>query len=273
MKRIVSFILAVAMIIGALPVGEMVAWAEDEPILKPFTFDSITVIKVFRDLYGPEKYSITITGSNFLTEKDVIRFDVGIMGDDGTIKAFTPIYKSNALLQYELKPEEISGNLYIDGKEVDIAEGEMPSITNKTPTTGIVDNTGDAEIKLIGSGFNNIDEKGITASLFQGNSNLPISKGTDDKEIISKELKGKTGIWSVQFKKVGKTDKLKKENEEDADLIIQHRYMDMFSLLNRLDVSDKIDLIPTQGPVESMAILQADNLKPENEMRDRKSVV
>lgn len=233
--------------------------AEGDP-----TFTSVTVNKVFRDVYGAEKYNILITGNNFTVEgKNIV--EVGIMGADGTVKAFIPTYTSKTMLQYELQPNEISGNLFIDGISIDISEGDMPFITNKTPTTGIVDSSGEAKITLTGSGFQKLSDT-LKASLFQGNTEHNIPKGTSDTLLESTALSGKTGVWSVQFKKTGTINGLKKENGDPADLIISHRYMDMFSVLNKLDVSEKIDLIPTQGPVESIAMLQADNLKPTNEM-------
>lgn len=240
--------------------GDLVALAaEGDPV-----FTSITVNKVFRDIYGAEKYNILITGNNFtLDGRNIV--EVGIMGADGTVKAFAPTYTSKTILQYELQPDQISGNLFIDGISIDISEGDMPFITNKTPTTGIVDSSGEAKITLIGSGFQKLSDT-LKASLFQGNTEHNIPKGTSDTLLESAVLSGKTGTWSVQFKKTGKALGLKKADGADADLIISHRYMDMFSVLNKLDVSDKIDLIPTQGPVESIAMLQAEDLKPTNEM-------
>ncbi|SCG81796.1 hypothetical protein DW1_0175 [Proteiniborus sp. DW1] len=260
MKKVISIFLAVMIIVSGFPVADIVAFAaEGEPV-----FTSIIVNKVFRDLFGVEKYSIIINGNNFTVDgRNIV--EVGIMGGDGTVKAFTPIYSSKTMLQYELKPSELTGNLFIDGKQIDISEQDMPSITNKTPTTGIVDSASNAEITLIGSGFNKLSGD-LKAYLFQGNSKLSTFTKIDDSTIQSTELKGKTGVWSVEFEKKGKVDNLKKENGDNADLTISHRYMDMFSVLNRLDVSEKIDLIPTQGPVESIVMLQADNLKPANEM-------
>ncbi len=261
MKKVLSIFLAAIIILSGLPIGNLVASAaEFEP-----TFTSITITKVFRDLYGAEKYSVLITGNNFIIE-NVNQVEVGIMGDDGTIKAFNPTYISKNMLQYELQPDQISGNLFINGISIDISEGDMPFITNKTPTTGIVDSAGDATITLIGSGFQKLSDT-LKASLFQGNTEHYLNKdATSDTELKSNVLAGKTGSWSVQFKKQGKITELKKEDGSQSDLIISHRYMDMFSVLNKLDVSEKIDIIPTQGPVESIVSLQADNLKPTNEM-------
>lgn len=244
-------------ILSSLPMGELVAFAaEGDP-----TFTSVTVNKVFKDLYGVEKYSILILGNNFMVDgKNIV--EVGLMGGDGTVKAFTPTYSSKTMLQYELEPGQITGNIFIEGKEIDISENNMPYITNKTPTTGVVDNAGDAKITLIGSRFNNITDPNnkIEAFLFQENSTASLTVGSDT-ELSSTELKGKTGIWSVQFRKKTKSIEL-----SNADIIISHRYMDMFSVLNKLDVSENIDLIPTQGSVESIAMLQAEHLKPTNEM-------
>ncbi|TCU79174.1 IPT/TIG domain-containing protein [Tissierella praeacuta] len=257
MKKRLSLILAIMIILSSLPMGELVAFAaEGDP-----TFTSVTVNKVFKDLYGVEKYSILILGNNFMVDgKNIV--EVGLMGGDGTVKAFTPTYSSKTMLQYELEPGQITGNIFIEGKEIDISENNMPYITNKTPTTGVVDNAGDAKITLIGSRFNNITDPNnkIEAFLFQENSTASLTVGSDT-ELSSTELKGKTGIWSVQFRKKTKSIEL-----SNADIIISHRYMDMFSVLNKLDVSENIDLIPTQGSVESIAMLQAEHLKPTNEM-------
>lgn len=259
-KKILSVFLAIIIVLLGLPIGDLAALAaEGDPV-----FTSVIVNKVFRDLYGVEEYSILITGDNFTVDgKNIV--EVGIMGGEGTVKAFTPTYTSKTMLQYELKPQEVTGNLFIDGKQIDISENDMPYITNKTPTTGIVDSTGDAKITLIGSGFQKLCDN-LKAFLFQGNSKLAITKGTSDTELQSTELKGKTGVWSVEFEKKGTIDNLKNAAGDPADLTISHRYLDMFSVINKLDVSEKIDLIPTQGPVESTAMLQADNLKPTNEM-------
>ncbi|MGJ0846858.1 IPT/TIG domain-containing protein [Tissierella praeacuta] len=261
MKKRLSLILAIMIILSSLPISDLAIYAAPlEPV-----FNSIIVTKKFKDLYGVEEYIILITGDNFTIEgKNIV--EVGIMGEDNKVKSFNPTYISKTMLQYELQPSEITGNLFIDGKQVDISEEDMPFITNKTPTTGIVDSTGEAKITLTGSGFDKLSDN-LKAYIFQGNTRRPISKKVGSStELESTELKGKTGIWSVEFEKKGTVDNLKKADGKNADLTISHKYMDMFSLLNKLDVSEKIDLIPTQGPVESTAMLQADNLKPTSEM-------
>lgn len=264
LKKGLIIFLALTILLTSFPMGNQKASAAPgDPV-----FTSVIISKIYRDLYGVEKYSITITGDDFTLEgKNIV--EVGIMGGDSIVKAFTPIYTSKTMLQYELKPDQISGNLFIDGKIVDISENDMPSITNKTPTSGIVDSTKDEKISLKGSGFDKLSGS-LKAYLFQGNtklSNFTIkTDGEGNKTIESTELKGKTGIWSVEFEKKSTVPDLKKADGTPADLTISHRYMDMFSVLNKLDVSDKIDLIPTQGPTESTAMLQADNLKPANQM-------
>ncbi|MBU5255522.1 IPT/TIG domain-containing protein [Tissierella praeacuta] len=261
MKKRLSLILAIMIILSSLPMGELVAFAaEGDP-----AFTSVIVTKIYRDLYGVESYNILVTGDNFTVDgKNIV--EVGIMGEDNKVKAFTPTYSSKTMLQYELEPEQMSGKIFIDGKEVDISENDMPFITNKEPTTGMVDSTTDAKITLTGSGFDKLTDT-LKAYLFQGNTKLPIEKGTSSTKLESTELKGKTGTWSVEFEKKGTINTLKKADKiTNADLTISHRYMSMFSVLNKLDVSENIDLIPTQGPVESIAMLQAERLKREHEM-------
>ncbi|HOJ11193.1 MAG TPA: IPT/TIG domain-containing protein [Clostridiales bacterium] len=258
MKRYLSFVLALMIILGGLPVCNTVVYAADgEPV-----FTGITVTKVFRDTYGAEKYSILINGQNFIKDGNNL-VEVGIMSDDGTIRSFSPVYKSPVLVQYELKPNEISNQVYINGYRLDISETDIPNITNKTPTAGIVDGNGEAEVTLVGSKFHNITSRKVEASLFQGNTDLPITEVEADNKIKSAALKGKTGIWSVQFKK---TSSVNIGNSTNVMFIIQHRYLDIFTVLNKLNVSDKVELIPTQGTAESIVTLKGDSLKPVNEM-------
>lgn len=244
-------------LLSGLPIGEIVAWAEGE--IEPI-FESIVVNKIFRDLYGAERYSILITGDNFIID-NVNRVEVGIMGEDGIVKAFNPTYTSKTMVQYELEPDQISGDLYINGKKVDISEGEIPYITNKTPTTGMVDSAGDGKIILEGSGFQNLSAT-LKAYLFQGTTSyeIPNTEGSNT-ELTSTALKGKTGTWSARFDNTKEIEEL-----NNAKLTISHRYMNMFTVVNRLDVSEQIDLIPTQGCLGSIVSLQADNLKPTDQM-------
>lgn len=257
-KRILAIILIASMLIPMVPIGEIRALAAGGDLI----FTGVVVNKVYRDLFGAEGYSILITGENFRFENEN-RVEVGIMGDDGKVKPFNPTYSTNTMIQYELKPDEISGDLYIDGKPIDISEDKMPSITNKTPTTGLVDGSTNSKITLTGSGFDILKstESSIKGYLFQGNTNLEFGLPASDTSIESELLAGKTGNWNVKFE-----EKKKISNLNNADLSISHRYIGMFSMINKLDVSEKIDLIPSQGPVESTAFLQADELKPTDQM-------
>ena len=174
-------------LLSGLPIGDMVAWAEGE--IEPI-FESIVVNKIFRDLYGAERYSILITGDNFIID-NINQVEVGIMGEDGIVKAFNPTYTSKTMVQYELEPDQISGDLYINGEKIDISEGDIPYITNKTPTTGMVDSAGDGKITLEGSGFQNLSNT-IKAYLFQGTTAYKISNTEENNTKLTSEiLKGK----------------------------------------------------------------------------------
>ena len=39
------------------------------------------------------------------------------MGEDGIVKAFNPTSHFKTMVQYELEPDQISGDLYINGKK------------------------------------------------------------------------------------------------------------------------------------------------------------
>ncbi|ABW20135.1 IPT/TIG domain-containing protein [Alkaliphilus oremlandii] len=257
-------VLALLMILGATPIESFVSFANTDLVI-----GEIKVTKLFRDIYGADSYSVVITGKN-LRVNGVDQLVVSIPDNTGIPRKVNPNSDSTAFtFVYELSTSQIGDTLYINGEPVDISDSGMPSITNKVPTTGIVDSTGTGEIKLTGSGFDKLKTPTppapaeVNAYLVQGTTELNIPHGGSDTEITSTALKGKTGVWSALFRKV---DTLKLNSQVDVSFKIEHRYVDLFTVLNKLDVSETIELIPTQGGAGSQASLKADSLKPENEM-------
>lgn len=237
MKRIVSFILAVTMIIGALPIGEMVAWAEGE-----VEVNKVLVTKTYTGINQLEVMYIEVSGKNLdrLGKNPVI-----VRDEKGNPTALTTIVENEFKLYYKVdKPKGVS-RLSVQDKDYNIGAESMPIITSIEPVNRMVSNKDTLIIN--GSGFKK-DE--VKINFYNKSGSLDTHGVTKEENKITKTFLDNTpgGPYRVEFKYTSN------------DLTIEDNYVDLFTVYGELNVSDDIIMVPNQGPVGTLVKIKGKEL-------------
>jgi hypothetical protein len=228
MKKIISMFLAVMMVLGGLPMGELVAWAEETPAV----VDNVTVTKTYKDLNQIEIMYIEIKGTNLgkLGKNPVI-----VRDQSGNPTALTTIVENEFRLYYKIENPKGIAKISVNADDYNIGEVSMPQISNINPINRMVSSGG--TLKILGDGFKN--DK-ISVNFYNGSGTLDEYGKTVTPAEITKEFLANTvgGPYRVEFKY---TDTAKK-------LTIEDNYPNLFTVYGRLGLSDDITMFPNQGP-------------------------
>ncbi|MSU00617.1 IPT/TIG domain-containing protein [Tissierella pigra] len=250
MKRILSFILALAIILGAIPINDLVVWADDDKA----SITSIIVNKTYDNLEDSGEFFITIIGDNLNAA------DVQIIDSDG---ALARPKKSSAsgryVAQYSYKASGTGERLFIDGKTYSLGEEDMPKITGRgDKKTDSIINSGENLI-LTGENIGNLKDatKGIEGYFIQATSKDSIQtqeiKDKNGNSIIEKNLGTRVGTHSLVFKQ--------KKIENSIPIEIEHTYKSIVTVRGELTMTGVVSIFPTKGPINSTVTISADNIE------------
>ena len=260
MKRILSFVLALAIILGVIPIDNIVFAAEEGQI----RISRIKVTKYIKDFNNRSEayYSILIYGDNL--------DGVGIGVKNKTSGNQIEPAKQNPVIKNEFiapASDDYESEIYItyNGYVRATVDVQLPAIDNIDPASGIVDTSEDTTnqgIKMDVSG----DTVGITAKLYQGSNSIPLTYSGGKYNVDSTLIKDKSGSWNVSFTKGAKDQALDGGLSgpvgSTTRVEVEGQYTDIFSLRKKLGVSDDITMFPNQGPRGTEVTLKADNLIP-----------
>lgn len=264
MKRVLSFILAFAIILGAIPINDLVVWAEDEKS----QVTEVDIIKNFRKDKRIDRIIVKLIGKNL--GKATVHIDLGgnmsniLVADNNSTETFR---------QYVLTGEEID-KLGGIGKEIivsddingtkryDIGDLTMPTVKDTSPANGIV-KTGET-ITITGDRLNEIGKGSITAYFKPAGTPISIAAGDIQNSKIVKQMGTEVGKYDVVFEHNETVNGVKVKRE--------HYYLDVFSVYGDLNISDEITMTPNQGAPETLVSILADELIEEMSVFFKKNI-
>ena len=150
--RFCSMLLAIILLIGILPPGEL---ASAEDVLR---INKINVYRTYRDLSDKGTYNISITGQG-LSKVQVLYLPTGT---GKYVPLGTPdVGSSDYFLQYTIDPNINISHIQIGGKVFEVDETGMPKISRVDPA--LVNISGETpQTILTGENFANVDNAKIT---------------------------------------------------------------------------------------------------------------
>lgn len=262
MKKRLSLILAMLIILTSVPMGEIVAWAADGPA----AIKEITVIRTYDEFDSEGEYLLTIEGSNLGDDKIRVMDSSFNLIEPKSVEAST-----NFVVQYRFDGSQAISRIYLDGVgNITIDESNIPKITGRQEILEdkYIDSTDrfiDAEedMYLIGDNLENLKNPELKIKARFGKEEI------EDKDIFLKEENGNE--YKIK-KNVGKTlgtrsFSLIKEYDQDANngkvipIEIQHVYRPVVIVRGEINISDKVTMFPTQGPGDSLVSLMANKIE------------
>lgn len=275
MKKIISMFLAFIIVLGGVPIGDVVAWAADGDLIK---IKHIFIEKTYNSTSDDGRFSITISGDN--ANKADVRILQTIIGQDGKPKdeLVVPDKSSGSTNSLVLYTYEASGNrerLFIDGDIYSLGEDIMPRITKiwEKDENGIYKGKTDniiginEDIGLTGERIGNLKDTNIKppikAYFIEAGSEVNL---TDDniKDIIDEDGKTYTGIVKNVATVLGNHSLTFKQTIEETDepkIEIIHSYHPIALVRGELTMTGDITIFPTQGPVGTTTTITAKEIE------------
>lgn len=243
-RRILAALLTLLLIGGFLPLRPDLVSAAD------YTVKEIRVSKQYSRIEVPDKYLLTITGTNLGS------ISVSYLDNGGQLQTLANPSGGDGIKQYTIDPEKIGSTLFIEGpggtKEYNISETKMSKITELNPKSV---KTGENLTLKVANGkyldgleykayySNQITEEDIS-SRFAGGDQATITLNT-------------TGFYSVRFERNFKA-------LDGTPINISYRYLDIFRVFAELDgvsAADDINMFPNRGEKGSTVYFRAPELK------------
>ncbi|WP_313232894.1 IPT/TIG domain-containing protein [Tissierella praeacuta] len=235
MKKKLSLILAIIIILSSLPMGELVAFAaEGDPEV-----EKVTVTRTYKGINQVEVMYIEVKGKNLdkLGKNPVI-----VRDEKGEPKALSVIVENDYRLYYEVKNPQGIEKLSVNEHDFEIGQNQMPIITGIEPLNKMVSSGG--MLIINGSGFKlKAGEPGELKTIFYNKSGNPDNYNpVIEENKITKEFLPSTvgGPYRVKFERTGL---------KDGKLTIEDNYPNLFTVYGELGLSEDITMVPNQGPV------------------------
>lgn len=249
MKRIISLLLALSMVMNIIPIGEIVAFADDSDA----EVKKIIINKTYESIEDYGTFFITITGSN------LDKAEIKIIESGGALK--DPIKSptsGKSIAQYSYPASNIGQRLFINGEEYSLGEEDIPRITGRGGATTPIVDSGKA-VTLTGEKIENLkdEDKKVKGYFSQSSSKVNIKDDEvvvegDDAKIV-KNVGTVLGSHSLVFEK--------KTTENGVPLEIEHTYKSIITVRGDLTVTGEISIFPSQGPRESLVTITADKIE------------
>lgn len=240
MKKLISYILIVTILLPIIPIGELRAYAFEQD---KFKVEEVVLIRN----YDKDQNSISATISIFGEYlKDAA---VGIFNNiDGykELPLSSREVNTENILQFKLAPEEIGSKIYIGNKEITLQEEDMPNITGIT-TRKVEEGR---QLKLQATNLNQILSRNVSVFLDrEGETEITHTFTGSGTEAIASNVRAKTlGQQNIVFKKSG-TQRINfnpTNPSVDVKVNITYTYQDQFLLYKPIEV-DNLVMKPTRG--------------------------
>ena len=150
LKRTLSFLLILSIIMPFFPTGIMKAYAYDE---NEFRVDNVTLYKIYNRDRHMEERRILIRG------KYLENAPVGIITSKGYKPLPRPTVNLDTILQFDLEEDEVGQTIRIGSVEINLDEGLMPTLSQVSRK--VESNKGTLALK--GNNFQQIDGSQISA--------------------------------------------------------------------------------------------------------------
>ena len=234
-KRIVSFILAIIMIIGVLPLGDVVYGQEG------YTVSTINIYRSYESLSDKGTYAVSVSGTGLSKVSISYNTDAG----DEFIPLTNPLPGSDDYFrQYRMDPDVTVSQIRVGNQEFNINETNMPKVTEIDPKEGQIDlGKVDAKVTLEGVNYDKIDDK-TTITI----SNVGVTdkfKNTNNKAILDKSTLSKLqhGIKHIVIKR--------EDKKGDVNIITTYNQRNSFRIYESINIDEKNDITiyPNRGKV------------------------
>ena len=241
-NRLLCTILAISMIVGMLPLGEIAYGAEGE-----VTVDKIEIYRTFKDTSDKGTYSIAITGSG-LSRTQVLYMPTG--GGEYQVLGTPGPGSNDYFLQFKIDPEKQISKLQIAGKPYTIDETGMPKINKVSPST-IDINSGDPQIKIEGQ---NLDVTSSGVKVFANTQDISnkfnaAAEVTLDSATLEKLDKGMNHI-------------IIKRTKTGDPVETTYNYNNLFRIYEGMEIKDgDATIYPNRGTVGTEVTITIKNKK------------
>ncbi|WP_236913983.1 IPT/TIG domain-containing protein [Clostridium sp. Cult2] len=247
LKRTLSFLLILSIILPFFPLGMRKAYAYDE---KGFRVNHVTLYKIYNRDRHMEERRILIRGRSL---KDA---PVGIITNKELKMLTRPTINTENILQFDLKEDEVGDTLVIGSAEIQLDEGLMPTLSQVSRKVESKNGT----LALKGSNFDQIDGLNVKAyHEYMGNPiEIPYSHFSNPTEAQINGLTGSLGLQDIVFKKETTKKYYFNENNPDVDVNISiiYTYKDQFNLYQKIEV-DELEMRPTRGVAGETVFFEA----------------
>ena len=243
-NRLLCTILAISMIVGILPLGEIAYGAEGE-----VKVEKIEIYRTFKDTSDKGTYSIAITGSG-LSRTQVLYMPTG--GGEYQVLGTPGPGSNDYFLQFKIDPEKQISKLQIAGKPYTIDETGMPKIGKVIPST-IDINSADPKIEIEGQ---NLKMTSSDVKVFANTQDISgkfdnDTKVTLDSNTLKKLDKGMNHIIIKSTK-----------TETGIPVETTYNYNDLFRIYEGMEIKDEeVTIYPNRGTVGTEVTITIKNKK------------
>lgn len=246
LKKILSYILVISMILPLIPIGEIKAYAYDE---KEFRIDSVTLYKIYDRNRQLTERRVLIRGK-FLKDASV-----GIITNKQYKELTNRTINQDTILQFDLKGDEVGDTLVVGSAEITLNEGSMPTLTQVSRKV----ESGIGDLILKGTNFQNVGSE-VKVILDQGGATQDITNliSGSSEEVIITGITGALGIQDIVFKKETTTpyDFNEKNKNVDVKVNITYTYENQFLLYQNIIVNN-LEMRPNRGMAGETVFFEA----------------
>lgn len=239
-KKLLSYILIVTILLPIIPIGELKVYAFDQ---EKFMVERVVLIRNYDKDQNSLSATVSIFGE-YLQDAAVGIFN-NIDGYKELPASSRQVNREN-ILQFKLAPEEIGSKLYIGNKEITLQEEDMPNITGIS-TKKVEEGK---QLKLDTTNLNQILSRNIKVFLDrEGETEITHSFTGSGTEAIVSNVRAKTlGQQNIVFKKTGiqRINFNPTNPNVNVEVNITYTYQDQFLLYKPIKV-DNLVMKPTRG--------------------------
>lgn len=246
-KKAISILLLISILVPLLPIGELVAYADDPAVT------SITVYRTYNDLTGIGEYGINIRGTGL--SRLPVRYMVS--GGSQYIPLTNPGPGSDDYFrQFTIPAGQVISNIMVGNQDFKIMETNMPRISSVDPKQ--VDlNLANPTVTIKGQNFMyfgpydganttiTIENKDVT-NLFKNPSNQVILQEDDLKNIGY----GNKNIVIERTKKEG-----------NVDINVVYNYLNTFRVYESIDPNIDVNIYPNRGKIGSQTTITINGIR------------
>lgn len=248
LKRQLSILLIITMILPILPIGQLTVHAYDED---KYTITEVILYKIYDKNRQPIGRRLTINGKYL---KDA---DVSMVTNTGDIVLTNRERNTETTLQFILANDQVGSKIKVGSTEINLNEGSMPTLTQVSPE---VKSGYDGQLTLKGTNFSSIDGENITAKIYKEGATQDISSdfssGNEEANIFNITLA--LGLQDIVFEK--NTTETKTFNTANQDVPVKvkvtYTYKEQFLLYQEINVAN-LQMTPNRGSKGDTLFLEA----------------